>query len=163
MDLAILRSGGANVSHHVTRVSMEVIADDCDGLYIGQPKCTDVVAQMAELGYVPAGPVSCRPHLHRQRQNSACEIEVLFVVAGSGVPIPEYYHYHDLRFNGCRSEYNATPTDVAALITRDALRDHQKVIRVAERGVNVYYSAAWDGASRHPFGAEYVCRPRSIA
>ena len=158
MDLEILKSGGANVRNLVTRVSMEVIADDCDGLYRGQPKCTEVVAQMAAIGYAPVGNVACTPRLKRIRQNSACEIEVLFIVDGAGVPDPAYYQYHNLMFNGCQSTFNRT--DLTELISPGALRKSKKVIRANGQQ---FFSAYWVGASKHSFGSEYVCAEGSVA
>ena len=154
MDMQIVASGGPKVSERVRRVSMEVISDDCDGLYKGQPKCTEVVKQMADLGYAPAGPVACMPHVKRGRQSSACEIEILFVAEGAGVPDPAYYEYHDLRLNGCVDFYK--PQELEVLSSPAFLKDSERVIRgPGPRGGHYYYSST--GRAVHSAGAEYSC------
>ena len=137
---------------------MEVISDDCDGLYQGQPKCSEVVARMASLGYATAGPVACRPHVRRSRQSSGCEIDVLFVAGGARVLDPRYYPYHDLKLNGCRGFYDRN--ELATLTSQDSLNASWRVLRVPRGSLNggcpcYFYSSR--GRNEHSFGAEYSC------
>ena len=37
----------------VEEIVMEVVADDCQPLYIGQPLCSAVLARMRSVGYAP--------------------------------------------------------------------------------------------------------------
>ncbi len=46
-----------------------------------------VLRRASRLGFEPIGPVHCRPHFRRRRQNSACEFDILFV-ARDGRPRP---------------------------------------------------------------------------
>ena len=51
---------------------MEVISDSCDALYLGQPRCSEVVARAARLGFVAAGmrrhmPLRGAPRFRRGR------------------------------------------------------------------------------------------------
>jgi hypothetical protein len=51
--LQVVQSAGSRVAQ-LKRVTMEVIADDCHVLYTAQPRCSQVIAQMAALNFTPA-------------------------------------------------------------------------------------------------------------
>lgn len=80
MDLDVVRSGGPLLSR-VLRVAMEVVADDCRPIYLGQPRCSHVMTTMRRLGFVPASHTPCTPPFPRRKANHLCELEVLFVQA----------------------------------------------------------------------------------
>lgn len=68
-------------------MQLEVIANDCRGLYLGQPNCTEVVGTLGALGFKPASPVYCDPRLKMSRSVThhwtgtawGCELEVVFM------------------------------------------------------------------------------------
>jgi len=155
------------------RFSIEVVADDCDTLYAGQPKCSEVKAKASLLGYEPIGPVSCVPHWPRVHQNSWCEFDILFVAKDlrsqtrrkrmESVTFDEpFYPYHELLLHGCTEVYNQThlPWLLANLPT------HRKAIRTSrsdgKKGY-VFYHADWAGASVHAHGMEHACLDRELA
>ena len=51
MELAVLLSAGPFLLQKVDSVLMEVLSDQCDGMYEGQPQCTAVVHGMRALGF----------------------------------------------------------------------------------------------------------------
>ena len=60
LDAVVIASARSRLAQ-VRRFALEVISDDCDTLYEGQPRCSAVVAQAAQLGFEPASPVRCAP------------------------------------------------------------------------------------------------------
>ena len=92
-----------------------MIADDCDPLYEGQPRCSAVVAQAAQLGFEPATPLRCRFDRRQGAVTSSwrrnfrrtawgCELEVVFL--RRGVPMmPPLWRFHNLAQNGCGGVY----------------------------------------------------------
>ena len=75
-DLGILTAAGASRLRRIDEISMEVLHDDCDGLYEGQPNCTAVMRQMDHLGFLPRGDFRCAEKRHFT-QGSGCEANVL--------------------------------------------------------------------------------------
>ena len=56
VDLALIQSVEPTLFRgRVERFSMEVVADDCNALYEGQPRCTEVLRYARSIGYVPYG------------------------------------------------------------------------------------------------------------
>ena len=94
LDLAVMESGGDRLRRQVRRAVLEVVSDDCAPLYDGQPKCSEVVRRMQDLGFRPIQPVRCTPIGRRKmhapdrphRRGGVCELNILFL--GPGVPIP---------------------------------------------------------------------------
>ena len=112
LDLDVLRSAAANI-RMVRRFGLEVVVDDCNGLYVGQPKCSEVVRQAGELGFRPAAPFPCLPRWPREavalNQSSAgCEMEILFVADGVGAG--PFWGFHQPHLNGCRGHYRWNET-----------------------------------------------------
>ena len=109
LDLRIIQSAGASIPS-VRRFSMEVVSDDCSGLYVGQPNCSQVVGRAAELGFRPASPIFCTPHEARNRLDRStsygCEPEIVFFAAGVAMR-PEFIRYHSLGQNGCASYHDS--------------------------------------------------------
>ena len=108
VDLSVMESARSRISQ-IERFQLEVIADDCDGLYTGQPKCSAVVARAAELGFAPATDVHCNPLGGRsgelagwRRSAWGCELEVVFLRRGVSM-LPELWQYHNIAHSGCRS------------------------------------------------------------
>ena len=106
MDLRVVESAG-DLLPNVRRFQLEVVADDCHGLYVGQPNCSTVVARAAQLGYAPASPVFCRPSWRRGPAWShwrttafGCEYEVVFVAHGVGME-NDYWRFHQPNQGGC--------------------------------------------------------------
>tara|TARA_B110001452_G_scaffold82847_1_gene67772 strand:+ start:796 stop:1698 length:903 start_codon:yes stop_codon:yes gene_type:complete len=50
-DLAVIRTAGEEQLARVREVSMEVLNDECDGIYDGQPNCSTVVEAMRAVGF----------------------------------------------------------------------------------------------------------------
>ena len=101
--MSVIESGG-DLLANVVRFQLEVISDDCDGLYVGQPRCTAVLRRAAELGFKPVSPVFCQPRVFRskpvRRTAWGCELEVLF--SRPGVDVPAYlHHFHQPAMGGC--------------------------------------------------------------
>lgn len=83
-DLSVLSGAGARVLRRVNEVSLEVLNDECDGIYEGQPNCSTVVGDMEALGFRPTSSFRCLQKLHFT-QGSGCEANVNFRnVAASG-------------------------------------------------------------------------------
>ena len=106
MDLRVIESAG-DLLPNVRRFQLEVVADDCHGLYVGQPNCSTVVARAAQLGYAPASPVFCLPSWRRSPAWShwrttafGCEYEVVFVAHGVGME-DDYWRFHQPNQGGC--------------------------------------------------------------
>jgi FkbM family methyltransferase len=76
-DLSILVGAGARVLSRVSEVSLEVVNDECDGIYEGQPNCSTVVGDMEGLGFRPPASFRCFEELHFT-QGSGCEANVNF-------------------------------------------------------------------------------------
>eukprot|EP00308_Calcidiscus_leptoporus_P009107 CAMPEP_0119359250 /NCGR_PEP_ID=MMETSP1334-20130426/7183_1 /TAXON_ID=127549 /ORGANISM="Calcidiscus leptoporus, Strain RCC1130" /LENGTH=475 /DNA_ID=CAMNT_0007373889 /DNA_START=26 /DNA_END=1454 /DNA_ORIENTATION=- len=91
-DLMIVQSGGTML-HHVRAVQLEVVSDDCSEIYDGQPRCTQVVAEMAALGFMALSPVLCTPIGVRARHGASCESELVFV-AQKQRATPHRQHQH---------------------------------------------------------------------
>lgn len=107
LDLAIVRSAPARLASQVRSFAMEVILDDCHGLYEGQPKCSTVLQETAALGFKPASNFSCVPRWRRKlgqkRTSAGCELDVLFVRPERDPrTIPDlFWEYHTLHLAGC--------------------------------------------------------------
>jgi FkbM family methyltransferase len=116
LDLDVVRSGGALLGM-VERISMEVVADDCNHLYAGQPNCTTIVSTMSQLGFEAAAPVPCSPRFPRGSPNSLCELEILFLrrnparTAEREPVVPEpFWFFHSQSLNGCNESLSEKPT-----------------------------------------------------
>ena len=95
-DFALVRSVPLSELQRVERWTLEVMADDCPSLYIGQPNCSDVVARFDRLGWRLAGclrvgggrkPFAFSQHVARrcvQKALRGCEVDFSFV--NPGVP-----------------------------------------------------------------------------
>ena len=106
VDLSAVLSARARLAQ-IERFQLEVIADDCSGLYENQPKCTEVLARAAEVGFVPATDVFCTPRgaarSRRWRTTSwGCELEVVFVRKGLRM-LPELWQFHNIAHSGCEA------------------------------------------------------------
>jgi FkbM family methyltransferase len=54
VDLSLIRSvDPRRLRRQVQSFSMEVVADDCPSLYVGQPHCSEVIAYARSIGYKP--------------------------------------------------------------------------------------------------------------
>lgn len=118
MDLEVFKSGG-DLLRNVKRVVLEVIADDCRPVYEHQPQCSEVVATLHALGFVPLTPLPCTPAMSRGgRANHRCELEFVFVNARRGVTATDgapdereiYFESHQGHFNWCAGTYPVTQT-----------------------------------------------------
>ena len=92
-DLSLIQATSAEVLRaKVQAITMEVVFDDCEPLYEGQPQCTQVLGYMLGIGYeVDSASVSmstqaikrisCRrdPAQRCPGQKSCCEQDVKFV------------------------------------------------------------------------------------
>ena len=55
LDLAVVQSAHSRMSQ-VQSFQLEIVSDDCDSIYKGQPKCSEVLPIVAGLGFKPARP-----------------------------------------------------------------------------------------------------------
>lgn len=118
VDLSVMRSAG-DALQRVERFTLEVISDDCAGIYEGQPNCSTVLAATRAWGYVPSTPVYCTPRIPasaraRWRKTAwGCELGVVFARQDLvAQPYPrELLGYHFLAQNGC---HGTTPTSAEA-------------------------------------------------
>lgn len=107
---------------------LEVISDDCDGLYHGQPKCTATIGALSALGFAPLTPILCRPanapRARRWRTTSwGCETNVVFS-RRDAPPLPaSLLQYHEPAMNGCH----------ATTVSLDAAPPHALVMVGARR------------------------------
>jgi hypothetical protein len=119
-DLAILQSGGPQLASRVRLVSLEVVADECEPLYDGQPQCSQVVAAVRALGFEPISPVHCRlagdgsglvPNSHLLVDHHFCELDILMtssLVGASPSALPAaFVAQHDLGPHACDASYPA--------------------------------------------------------
>ena len=61
VDLALIQSvDAALLRRRVSTFSMEVVAEDCNPLYVGQPRCAEVLRYARSIGYVPYGEEGAR-------------------------------------------------------------------------------------------------------
>ena len=109
MDLRVIESAGYLLPQ-VRRFQLEVISDDCHGLYVGQPKCSAVVARAAQLGFEPATPINCKPTFKRNAQITStafgCELELMFVARNVSMT-PLMWTYHQPGFGGCSASMSS--------------------------------------------------------
>ena len=175
-DLEIVLSANASRSL-IRRVSLEVISEDCDVLYDGQPKCVEVVLKMAAIGFEPASPVNCKPRFARSKKRPhLCEIDVLFLNtaaappgAGKGVPrrvlpphqspspiapasMRSFWMFHQLQLNGCHELYELNAT-------KELMHNPPtgKVVLAYVAGRARFFSRQWRGGAKHAFGYGYMC------
>lgn len=124
LDLRAIQSAYSRMSQ-VRSFALEVISDDCDGIYEGQPKCSDVLRDAAALGFKPATEMTCLPRFRRKAHNKhkassfGCELNVLFVRAGRDLARDAiddaYWQYHDTQLHGCVGIFPANATMHLAL------------------------------------------------
>jgi len=156
MDLDIVRSAGARRTL-LRRVVVEVVSDDCDVLYEGQPPCSKILREMAALQFEPATPVRCTPIWPRRRHNALCEMDVLFLNRAAGAPSADGYHVlHKLYLNGCNELFD--PSRQSELMKRPPTG--KTVFQLHPNGNTRFVSSRWAGESHHPFGTEYICNRR---
>lgn len=90
-------------------IVLEVISDDCDGLYEDQPKCSATRAILGALGYAPLTPLFCTPSnaprtKHWRQTAWGCELDVVFS-RHSAPPLAQeaVLLYHKPGMNGCHN------------------------------------------------------------
>mmetsp|Transcript_47385 Transcript_47385/g.101147 ORF Transcript_47385/g.101147 Transcript_47385/m.101147 type:complete len:249 (-) Transcript_47385:226-972(-) len=113
LDTTIVASARGRLTQ-VRRFQLEVIADDCDSLYEGQPKCSEVLAQAAKLGFAPASTLRCRPEpqlrsKHWRKTAWGCELEIVFLANGVSM-LPPLWQFHNLGHSGCASVHSSMST-----------------------------------------------------
>lgn len=156
MDLEVVRSAGKRRAL-LRRVVLEVVSDDCDVLYEGQPRCSDLVREMAALDFLPATPLRCAPAWPRKRHNALCEMDVLFLNRGAGAPSADgYFGLHKLYLNGCSELFE--PSRQGALMKKPPM--NKTVFWLHPDSRTRFASSRWVGEGVHPFGSEYICNQR---
>ncbi len=178
MDLQVVRSGGALLRTNVRRLGLEVVADDCNVLYEAQPRCSEVTATLAALGFEPYTPVPCTPPINRGRPNHYCELEILFVNTAlrqsegaafdaNANATKVYTDHHKAHLNWCVGVYH--PDEFKRLVGRlrtglaDAPPDgrdaNATVLAATAYGkMNVeYFSEASPYGSTSSLGRPYLC------
>lgn len=165
MDLRILESAGRRLKR-VRRFTLELLSDDCHGIYDGQPNCSTVVAAAAALGYTPAGPIFCTPRVSQLRtrrwRTSAfgCEVGAVFVAPGFGLP-DDLSVYHNAAMNGC-----SHVVDTESEAARRAVPNGMRVLAgIDNKGAYYLDAPRWDvrihlAADRGPGTAPYACAKR---
>ena len=74
-DLAVVRTAGEEQLARVREVSMEVLNDECDGIYDGQENCSTVVEAMRGLGFRSSRECAVKGSF---TQGSGCEGNFVF-------------------------------------------------------------------------------------
>ena len=74
-DLAVVRTAGEGQLARVREVSMEVLNDECDGIYDGQENCSTVVEAMRGLGFRSSRACAAKGSF---TQGSGCEGNFVF-------------------------------------------------------------------------------------
>ena len=168
LDLEVVRSGGARLAA-VRRVSMEVVSDDCVPVYLQQPRCSEVVAAMAQLGYRPVSATPCTPPQRRLVPSHWCELNILFVQPTLPLASHEpYLSFHTIHTNGCAKEtYTARTAAQTSRLAELAGGSDQVVAtfgaivlpgETRRSRLPAYVSRRWRGFSAHAHGATgYSC------
>uniref|UniRef100_A0A7S0JIX5 Methyltransferase FkbM domain-containing protein n=1 Tax=Calcidiscus leptoporus TaxID=127549 RepID=A0A7S0JIX5_9EUKA len=151
MDLRVIESAGSAISR-VRRFQLEVISDDCHGLYVGQPRCSEVLLHAEKLGFSPAAEVFCKPRVPRspkwRRTAWGCELEVVFLARGVAITEP-LKRFHKVAMNGCigMAPNDAPPSELnGTLVMEGAGKWSRDGHRVPDDG----------------FRERYLCRKRLI-
>ena len=163
MDLEVVRSGFSRL-HQVRRFSLEVVSDECEPLYDSQPTCSTVVRVARQLGFAPASPnLACTCRFPRKRENSMCEMDVLFVAHGVAPSNafgaePNYAQFDRLFLNGCT---RLLPSDQLKKLSRNPPDGEAVMIVTLEPGgrfpLFTFYSQAWKGPKFESYGLPYTC------
>lgn len=158
MDLEVIRSAFSRV-RQVRRFSLEVISDECYPLYRSQPTCSTVVRVARQLGFAPATrTLACAARFPRKRENSMCEMDVLFVAddvaPGVGVEaVPNFAMFDRLYLNGCM---NLHTTEENHRLKRSPPAG-EAVMVVLPGPTFTFYSQSWKGPRPYSYGLPYSC------
>lgn len=159
LDATIIATARRRLSQ-VRRFQLEVIADDCDTLYEGQPHCSEVLSLASRLGFTPATPVRCAPPAtvrNKRWRTTAwgCELEIVFLARG--VPmLPPLWRFHQLSQAGCAATYHSIAhAPNGSVIMHDVGQWSAKDADGRIRPLDKYSD------ERFPGGELYVCTPIS--